>query len=131
LKLQDPELNSLGWCSIYRDEILDHYKRPRNVGKLETEHEASGENPNCGDDTQIYLEIEDGKISDMKHETDACAICTSAISILSEELPEENVENVEDLDRDWMLEKLGVEVSPMRMKCALLGLETVQKALEK
>lgn len=115
---------------MYRDEILDHYKRPRNTGKIETEHEARGDNPSCGDDTHIYLELEDGKISDMKHETDACAICTSAISILSEEIVGEKTDEVEDLDRDWMLEKLGVEVSPMRMKCALLGLETVQKALE-
>lgn len=66
----------------------------------------------------------------MKHRTDACAICTSAISILSEELTGEKTGEVKKLDRDWMLEKLDIEVSPMRMKCALLGLETVQKALE-
>ncbi len=116
---------------MYRDEILDHYKRPRNEGKMETEHEAEGENASCGDDTHIYLQVDDGKISDMKHETDACAICTSAISILSEEIDGKNVDEVKDLDKDWMLDKLGIEISPMRMKCAMLGLKTTQKALGK
>lgn len=119
-----------GVFTIYRDEILDHYKRPRNEGSLKTEYEAEGENASCGDDTHIYLNIENGEISEMKHETDGCAICTAAVSILSEELREETVEGAEGLDRDWMLEKLRVEVSPMRMKCAMLGLKTAQKALE-
>lgn len=114
---------------MYRDEILDHYKRPRNEGSLDTEYEAEGENASCGDDTHIYLDIENGEVSEMKHETDGCAICTAAVSILSEELREKTVEDVKGLDRDWMLEKLGVEVSPMRMKCAMLGLKTAQKAL--
>ena len=66
----------------------------------------------------------------MKHETDGCAICTAATSILSEEIKGKTAEEVEGLDRDWMLEKLGVEISPMRMKCAMLGLKTAQKAFE-
>ena len=116
---------------MYRDEILDHYKRPRNEGRLETKYEAEGENASCGDDTHIYLKVEDGEIKEVKHETDSCAVCTSAISILSEELPGQKTSEVKELDRDWMLEKLGIEVSPMRMKCAVLGLKTTQKALEK
>lgn len=115
---------------MYRDEILDHYKRPRNEGKLNTEYEAEGENASCGDDTHIYLRVKDDKIEKMKHETEGCAICTTAVSILSEELPGKKTDEVEDFDQDWMLEKLGIEVSPMRMKCAMLGLKTTQKALE-
>lgn len=115
---------------MYREEILDHYKRPRNEGKLDTEFEADGENASCGDHTHVSLEVDDGKISEMKHETDGCAICTAATSILSEEITGKTVDEVKSLEKDWMLEKLGVEVSPMRMKCALLGLETVQKALK-
>jgi nitrogen fixation NifU-like protein len=116
---------------MYREEILDHYKRPRNTGSLETKHDAEGENPSCGDDTHIYLEVGDDTVEEMRHETDACAVCTAAISILSEELPGNKADEVENLNQDWMLEKLGIEVSPMRMKCALLGLETVKKALQK
>jgi len=115
---------------MYREEILDHYKRPRNTGNLETVQEAEGDNPSCGDNTKIYLETEKGKISDFKHETDACAICTSAISILSKEIKGQKVEKIDELGEEWMLEKLGIEVSPMRMKCAMLGLETTKKALE-
>lgn len=114
---------------MYRDEILDHYKRPRNEGVLDTEFEAEGENASCGDDTHIYLEVEGEEIQSMKHETYGCAICTAAVSILSEELPGKTVDDAKGLDRDWMLEKLGVEVSPMRMKCAMLGLKTAQKTL--
>ena len=116
---------------MYRDEILDHYKRPRNEGSLETEYKAEGENASCGDDTHIFLAIEDGKVQDMKHETDGCAICTAAISILSEEIQGRKISDVEDLDKDWMLEKLGVDISPMRMKCAMLGLKTMHKSLER
>lgn len=115
---------------MYRDEILDHYRNPRNEGSLETDFEAEAENPSCGDHTHVYLDVNDGKVRKMSHETDGCAISTSAVSVLSREIQDMEVEDVRELDRDWMLEKLGVEVSPMRMKCALLGLETVQEALD-
>lgn len=130
MNLERSELNNL--CDfMYKEEILDHYKRPRNEGRLETEYEAEGENTSCGDDTHIYLETEDDKISDLKHETDACAICTSAISIISEELKGEKVDEVKELDDEWVLDNLGIDVSPMRMKCVKLGLETTKKALQK
>ena len=114
---------------MYRDEILDLYKNPRNEGQLDTGVEAEAENPSCGDHTHVYVEVEDGKIEDIKHQTDGCAISTASISIASEELKGMDVEEVKELDRDWMIERLGIEVSPMRMKCALLGLKTVQEAL--
>ncbi|MFB6292592.1 MAG: iron-sulfur cluster assembly scaffold protein [Candidatus Nanohaloarchaea archaeon] len=116
---------------MYRDEILGHYKNPRNIGELETGIDAEAENPSCGDRTHVYLEVEDGKIAGMRHETDGCAISTAATSILSREIAGMEVNEVLELDRDWMVETLGVEVSPMRMKCAILGLKTVQEALEK
>jgi nitrogen fixation NifU-like protein len=115
---------------MYRDEILDLYKNPRNEGELDTEHKAEGENSSCGDSTEIFVEVEDGKVKDVKHQTDGCAISTASISILTDEIKEMKVEEVKELDKDWMLDKLSIEVSPMRMKCALLGLETAQKALD-
>lgn len=115
---------------MYRDEILDLYKNPRNEGTLETDIELEGENPSCGDKTHIYIEVEDGKIRDIKHETDGCAISTAAISIVSDELKGRDVEEVKALDKDWMIDRMGIEVSPMRVKCAVLGLKTVQKALD-
>ncbi|MBY6294396.1 Fe-S cluster protein [Nanohaloarchaea archaeon H01] len=112
---------------MYRDEILDLYNNPRNSGKLEdSDIQKEGENPSCGDHLTIYATIEDGEISEIKHESEACAICTAATSILTEEIKGLSKGEIENLDSDWMLEKLGIEVSPMRMKCALLGLKTLQ-----
>lgn len=115
---------------MYRDEILDLYKHPRNEGSFETENSASAENPSCGDETDVYVEVRNGKIQKVRHETDGCAISTAAICIVSEELEGKSPEQVEELDDEWMLDKLGIDVSPMRMKCAMLGLETAKKALE-
>lgn len=115
---------------MYRDEILDLYNNPRNSGKLEdADIVKEGENPSCGDHLTIYANTEDSKISEIKHESDACAICTASTSILTEEVKGLSKEEVQDLDKDWILEKLGIDVSPMRMKCALLGLKTLQKGL--
>lgn len=115
---------------MYREEILDHYKNPRNAGELEDALEAEGENPSCGDHIHIYVKVGDGQIKEVSHETHGCAISTSAVSILSRELGGMDVEKVEELDRDWMLDKLGIDISPMRVKCAVLGLKTVQEALK-
>lgn len=117
---------------MYRDELLDLYKNPLNEGVIEdAELSKDGENPSCGDDTKIYLKVsEDNIIEDIKHETDGCAISTASISIISDELKGKKLEEVLELDKDWMLEKLDVEVSPMRLKCAMLGLKTVKKAVE-
>lgn len=115
---------------MYREEILDHYKRPRNEGKLETDYSAEGDNSSCGDHTHVYLKIEGGEVREMKHETEGCAICTSSTSILSKEIKGLKVEELKELDRDWMIDTLNIEISPMRTKCAMLGLKTAQKALK-
>jgi nitrogen fixation NifU-like protein len=116
---------------MYRDEILDLYRNPRNLGKIQNpEITEEGDNPSCGDHTQIYANLENDEISELKHETEACAICTASISILSEEVKDLSKDEILGLDRDWMLEKLGIEVSPIRMKCALLGLKTLQKGVK-
>ncbi|PSH00126.1 MAG: FeS assembly protein SufA [Nanohaloarchaea archaeon SW_4_43_9] len=115
---------------MYKDEILDLYKNPRNVGELETEYHEEGENSSCGDSTEIFLDIKEGKIVDVKHRTEGCAISTASVSILTDEIKGMEVEELKRLDRDWMLDKLGIEVSALRVKCAVLGLKTAQKSLE-
>jgi len=118
--------------TIYRDEILDLYRNPRNTGKIpEPDVKQDGENPSCGDKLKIYAQIKENEIKKVKHDTDACAICTAATSILTEETTGLKTREVQNLDTDWMVEKLGIEISPMRMKCAVLGLKTLQKGLEK
>ena len=114
---------------MYRDEILDLYKNPRNEGQIDSAIEAEGENPSCGDHTKVYIELKDDQVQDIKHETEGCAISTAAISVATEELKGMKINEITDLDKEWMIDKLGVEVSPMRLKCAVLGLKTIQKAI--
>lgn len=117
---------------MYRDEILDLYKHPRNQGTLENGLSSEGKNPSCGDEVEVFIELdEENNIEDIKHQTDACAIATAGVSIVTEEVKQMSAEEVMELDRDWMIEKMGVEVSPMRIKCAVIGLKTVQSALSK
>jgi nitrogen fixation NifU-like protein len=115
---------------MYREEIMDHYKRPRNTGSLETDHEAEGENASCGDKVHVYAEIKDGEVTEFRHETEGCAICTAATSILSEKAVGMDLDEISELDRDWIIDELGIDVSPMRVKCAVLGLKTLQDVLK-
>lgn len=118
---------------MYREEILDHYKKPRNEGKLDEglkDTEFEGKNPSCGDKTTIYLKIEDNVIQEIKHETDGCAISTASTSILSEELVGTSVEEVKEFDAEWIQEELDIDLSPMRIKCAMLPVKTIQEAVK-
>lgn len=117
---------------MYKDEILDLYKNPQNEGELENAtYIQEGENPSCGDDTEIQIKTNDkDEIEEIKHQTDGCAISTAGISIITEEIKGMKRQDVLDLDKDWMVDKIGIEISPMRMKCALLGLKTIQEALK-
>ncbi len=116
---------------MYRDEILDLYNNPRNTGNLKhPDLDLEGENPSCGDHLNLFANLKDGKLSEIRHKSEACAICTASTSILTEEVEGLSIDEIEDLDQDWMLEKLGIDVSPMRMKCALLGLKTLKRGLK-
>lgn len=117
---------------MYKDQILDLYKNPLNAGSIEDPKlKARGDNPSCGDSTEVHVKTEDNVIKNVKHETDGCAISTASLSIASEEVQGMKVNEVLELDKDWMLEELGIDVSPMRLKCAMLGLKTIQKSLKK
>lgn len=116
--------------SLYQDRILEHYKDPERTGHLDDpDAEAEYENPNCGDETHVEVAVEDGRIADLKHETTGCAIAVAALSIIGDDLVGMETDAVTELDGDWVVDRIGVEPSPTRMKCATLGLETVQRAL--
>ncbi|MBD3280083.1 Fe-S cluster protein [Candidatus Dojkabacteria bacterium] len=115
---------------IYRQNIIDHYKNPRNVGAIKDPSAEDREsNVTCGDETQVSLQIKDEKIEKIKHETVGCAISVAGISILSEELVGMNVEEVKKMNKENMQEILGIKITPSRLKCAMLGLEAIKKAL--
>lgn len=115
---------------LYRDFILDHYKRPRNFGELEPHDlDAHEYNPLCGDQLGVQIRVADGKIADLRFNGHGCAISQAAASISSEELIGMDIDEAAALDADWMLELLGIDISATRRKCALLSLKVVRHAI--
>jgi nitrogen fixation NifU-like protein len=116
---------------MYRQQILDHYKNPRNYGELEdADIEHVGENPMCGDTIKLFVKLSDDEDDDtIDHVSfigDGCAISQASASMLSEELRGRSLEAVAAMDRDDVIDMLGVELSPMRIKCAVLAEKVLQ-----
>jgi nitrogen fixation NifU-like protein len=114
---------------MYRDYILDHYKNPRNSGELpgatNTYHDS---NPLCGDEITMALLIDGDVVKDVRFVGKGCAISQASASILTEEVKGKTLDEVKQIDRDHVLENLGIQISPARVKCALLGLKTLKGA---
>jgi nitrogen fixation NifU-like protein len=120
--------------SFYREIILDHYKNPRGHGVLDdADAEAEGKNPLCGDEVSIYVAFgEDGEtIDEVKFAGRGCAISQAATSMLTEMVQGRTAKEVAELDKDELLEEIGIPLNPMRLKCAMLGLTTLKVALHK
>jgi nitrogen fixation NifU-like protein len=115
---------------LYRDFILDHYKRPRNFGELE-QHDLDAHefNPLCGDELGVQIRVDDGRIAELRFNGHGCAISQASASIASEELVGMPVEEAATLDADWLFELLGIDISATRRKCALLSLKVVRHAI--
>ncbi len=119
---------------LYREVILDHYKNPRGHGELpNADATADGQNPLCGDEVSIYVAFgEDGDtIEDVKFNGRGCAISQAATSMLTEMVKGRSASEVAALPRDDLLEEIGIPLTPIRLKCALLGLSTLKLALHK
>ena len=115
---------------LYRDYILEHYKRPRNFGELEPHDlEAHEHNPLCGDELGVHIRVEDDRIADLRFQGHGCAISQAAASIASEEFKGMDLTEVGRLGADWLLELLGIPISATRRKCALLSLKVVRGAV--
>src|SRR5918995_2368909 len=119
---------------MYREVILDHYKNPRGHGVIEgADAEAEGLNPLCGDEVSIYVSLaEDGEtIDDVKFSGRGCAISQAATSMLTEMVTGRSATEVATLDKEELLEEIGIPLTPIRLKCAPLGLGTLKVALHK
>ena len=119
---------------LYREVILDHYKNPRGHGLLEdADAEAEGQNPLCGDEVSIFVSFgEDGEtIDEVKFSGRGCAISQAATSMLTELVQGRSAQEVASLPRDELLDEIGIPLTPVRLKCALLGLSTLKLALHK
>jgi nitrogen fixation protein NifU and related proteins len=119
---------------LYREVILDHYKNPRGHGLIEgADAEAEGQNPLCGDEVSIYVAFgEDGDtIDEVKFSGRGCAISQAATSMLTELVQGRSAQEVAGLPREELLDEIGIPLTPVRLKCALLGLSTLKLALHK
>lgn len=112
---------------LYREAILDHYKHPRRKGHLENPDIAHHDhNPFCGDDITIELKVQDGLVTEAAFDGRGCAISQASASMLMEEIVGMSLEDVKRLDKEYMLDLLGIEIGPVRLKCALLALKTLK-----
>jgi nitrogen fixation NifU-like protein len=117
---------------LAREFILDHYKSPRNYGELEDpDAAAEGQNPLCGDEQRVELMLRDGHIEQIRFHGNGCSISTAATSILTEHVQGKPVEEVAAMTRDDITDLVGIPLSPVRLKCALLGLGVLKVALNK
>ena len=118
--------------SLYREVILDHYKNPRGHGVIaEPDAEAEGQNPLCGDEVSIAVEFEGDTIADVKFQGRGCAISQAATSMLMDMVKGRTADEVASMSRDELLEEVGIPLTPVRLKCALLGLGVLKVALHK
>ncbi len=120
--------STLSSDEIFREIILDYYRNPRNYGMIENpdifRHES---NPLCGDDLEMYINVKDNKISDVKFIGKGCAISQASASMLTELIMGKDFDYVKNLSKQNVLESLGLpELGPARIKCALLSLKVLK-----
>ena len=119
---------------LYREVILDHYKNPRGHGVIDdADAQAEGLNPLCGDEVSIYVQFaDDGEtIDEVKFSGRGCAISQAATSMLMDMTTGRTATEVATMAKEELLEEIGIPLTPVRLKCAILGLTTLKLALHK
>lgn len=117
---------------LYREEILEHYRRPHNFGTLEEPDAVhEGSNPLCGDRITMMLALSpEGLVTDVAFTGRGCAISQASASLLTDQVRGRPIADLETMAGQEVIELLGIDISPARLKCALLSLETLQQALQ-
>lgn len=114
--------------SLYQEVILDHYRNPRNKGRLDpADISYEDDNPLCGDRIHLDLRLdEDGRVAEVAWDGHGCAISMASASMLSEEIQGKTLEDLRQLGKDDILEMLGIELGRVRLQCALLSLKVLK-----
>ncbi|RMD58227.1 SUF system NifU family Fe-S cluster assembly protein [Candidatus Woesearchaeota archaeon] len=117
---------------MYQEAILDHYRNPRNFGHLENPDIVSRDvNTSCGDEIEFQLSVKDGVVEDVRFSGEGCAISRAAASMLSELVKGKRVEEVAKINKEDVISLLSIPISPMRLKCALLGFKVLKVGIIK
>jgi nitrogen fixation NifU-like protein len=116
---------------FYRENILDHYRNPRNKGQLENPtHRHEEHNPLCGDVIRIDLHVnDDGIIEQVRFDGEGCAISQASASMLTEMIQGKSLDEAKRLSKEDILEALGIDIGPVRLKCALLSLKVLKASV--
>jgi len=113
---------------LYREQILEHYKNPHHFGELaDADITQEGDNPLCGDVITLYLKLDDGKLGEVRGR--GCAISQASASMLTDMIVGKPVAELKSFPTKDLLEELGIQISPARMKCATLSVNTLRVAL--
>jgi nitrogen fixation NifU-like protein len=112
---------------LYRDNIIDHYQNPRNYGTLaDPDISYEDSNPVCGDEIRLDLKIQDGRVIDARFSGHGCSISQASASMLTEDIIGKSLEEVKQIDKQYLLDMLGIPLGPVRLKCALLSLKVLK-----
>ncbi len=116
---------------IYKEKIIDHYKNPRNFGSLKNADVISKDvNTGCGDELEIQIKLDVDKIKEVKFNGIGCVISISSASMLTEFIKDKKISEIESLDREDILKILGINLSPVRLKCAMLPLSIIKNGIK-
>ena len=115
---------------LYQQELLDHYRHPRNYGELPgADISTEVLNHSCGDHLSLHIAVVEGRLNHVRFQGKGCVISQAAASMLTEKVLNEQLEFVEALSKDVMLTLVGIPLGPTRLRCALLSLEALQRAV--
>ena len=115
---------------MYKEHIMDLYRSPHNFGKLENATSMHSEhNPICGDRITMQVIVKDSKVVEVKFMGGGCAISMASASLITDKVKGMNIDEIKKLNKNDLLELLKIPISPVRLKCALLSLEVLQKTI--